>query len=80
MKRKLLFFIIFLCLVSCSADKQRCWTIYINAFGLTEQRLFWGTADDVALEAKMLREASENSGVSANIYFEPSDYVKASCR
>ncbi len=86
MKRKLLFcaILFFLTLLfgmaCCSSEKARCWTIQISAFGLTEERLFWGTAAEVAAEAQTLRDASENAGVQATIYFEPSDYIRSSCK
>ena len=68
-----------LLLLSCG-DKMRCWTITIEAFGLTEERLFWGTVDDVTAEAQMLRDISRQRGVDAAVYYSPADKAKSDCQ
>ncbi len=79
MSRRVIVILLTLCLLSCSHNDSKCWTVYIEAFGLTEERLFWGTDVEVAAEAQLLRDIAAEKQITAQIYFEPSDMSNSDC-
>ena len=79
MKHFIICLIFALCLIACSSDGSKCWTIHIEAFGFTEERLFWGTDEEVSVEAQVLRDIAKEKNITAQIYFEPSDLSHNDC-